>query len=113
MNPKDERMWGMLTHLSALSGLIVPPGIILGPLIIWLIKRDQSYYVNQQGKEALNFNISYTIYFLISGILIFVLIGILLSIAVGVMWIIFTIIAAVKANNGEAYYYPLTIRFIK
>lgn len=113
MNPRDERMWGMLAHLSALAGFIIPFGLIIGPLVIWLIKRDQSYYVNQQGKEALNFNISITIYFFISGLLIFLIVGIFTAIAVGVMWIIFTIIAAVKANNGEAYYYPLTIRFIK
>lgn len=111
---KQARTWAMVCHLSALSGFIgVPFGSILGPLIIWLIKREEHPFVNQQGKEALNFQISLLIYLIVSGLLIFVLIGIFLMIGLGVFGLIVTIIATVKANNGEAYRYPLTIRFIK
>ncbi|HIW34578.1 MAG TPA: DUF4870 domain-containing protein [Candidatus Paenibacillus intestinavium] len=113
MNIKDERMWGMLAHITTFSGFIIPFGTILGPLIIWLIKKDQSYFVDQQGKEAVNFNISMMIYFIGSAILMLIFIGFLTSIAVGIVWIVCSIIAATKANNGEFYRYPLTIRFIK
>jgi uncharacterized Tic20 family protein len=113
MPTKEERTWGMIAHLSALSGLIVPIGNILGPLIIWLIKREEMPFVNQQGKEALNFGISVTIYAVISWLLIFVLIGFLLMIALGIFWVVVVIIAAVRANEGKSYRYPLNIRFIK
>lgn len=110
---KEERTWGMIAHLSALSGFVIPFGNILGPLIIWLIKREEMPFVNQQGKEALNFGISMTIYAAISYILVFVLVGILLLIGLGLFWIVVVIIAAVRANEGKPYRYPLNIRFIK
>jgi len=110
---KEERTWGMITHLSALSGFIIPFGNILGPLILWLIKREEMPFVNQQGKEALNFGISMTIYAAISYILVFVLVGVLLLIGLGLFWIVVVIMAAVRANEGKPYRYPLNIRFIK
>lgn len=111
---KDTRLWGMLCHLSALCTYIgIPFGNVLGPLVIWLVNREQMPFVDDQGKEALNFNISMLIYGIVCALLIFVLIGILLLIILGLAHIILTIIAAIKANNGEAYRYPLTIRFIK
>ncbi|MCR8660426.1 DUF4870 domain-containing protein [Paenibacillus endoradicis] len=114
MNIKDERMWGMLVHIATFAGFIVPVvGSVLGPLVIWLIKRDQSYFVDRQGKEAVNFNISMAIYIIGSYILMLILIGYLTLIAAGITWIVCSIIAATKANNGEFYRYPLTIRFIK
>jgi len=112
MYSKDERMFGMLCHLVALSGFVIPLGSIIGPLVIWLIKRDTSSFIDSQGRESLNFQISIVIYGIISAILILVGIGILLSIAVGIFWLVMTIIAAVKANEGVAYRYPLTIRFL-
>lgn len=110
-NP-ESRMWAMLAHLSALSGFIIPFGSILGPLIIWLIKRDEMSFVNDQAKEALNFNISMTIYAMVSGVLIFVVIGIVLLPVVLVTWLVLAILAAVKANEGVAYRYPLTLRLV-
>ena len=111
---KDERTWGMLSHLLALSGYIgIPFGNILAPLIIWLVKKDESQFVADQAKESLNFQISQTIYAIISGILIVVLIGFVL---LGVIWvagIVFAIIGTVKANDGVHYRYPLTIRLVK
>ncbi len=111
-NP-ESRMWAMLAHISALSGFIIPFGNIVGPLIIWLIKRDEMSFVNDQAKEALNFNISMTIYMVVSLVLIFVVIGIPLVIVLGVAWLVLTIMAAVKANEGVAYRYPLTLRLVK
>ena len=110
----SNKTWAMLCHLTALSFYIgVPFGNILGPLIIWLIKKDEMPTVDQHGKESLNFQISMTIYGLVAGLLTFVLIGFLLLPIVVIAQIVFVVIASIKANNGEAYRYPLTIRFIK
>jgi uncharacterized Tic20 family protein len=103
----------MLCHLSGLAGYVVPFGNIFGPLIIWLIKRDQSWFVDDQGKEALNFQISWAIYMIVSLIAILVLVGIVLVGIVAIGGLVLLIVAAVKANEGIAYRYPLTIRFIK
>lgn len=109
----EERTWGMLSHLLALSGFIgVPFGNVLAPLIIWLVKKDQSQFVADQAKESLNFQISLIIYAIVSGILVLVLIGFLLLGVVFIGGIVLTIIATMKANNGEYYRYPLTIRLI-
>ncbi len=109
----EERTWGMLSHLLALSGFIgVPFGNILAPLIIWLVKKDQSQFVADQAKESLNFQISLIIYAIVSGILVLVLIGFLLLAVIFIGGIVLTIIATMKANNGEHYRYPLTVRLI-
>jgi len=111
---KDTRMWGMFCHLSALCGFIgIPLGSVLGPLIIWLIKREEHPFIDAQGKEALNFQISMVIYGAVSALLIFVLIGFLLLFALLVLDVVCTIMAAVKANDGVSFRYPLTIRFLK
>lgn len=111
---KDAKLWGMLSHLTALSVFIgIPFGNIAGPLVIWLIKKDQYAFVDDQGKESLNFQISMTIYAIISAILILIVIGFALLIVVGIIDLIFTIIAAIQANDGKLYRYPLSIRFIK
>ena len=110
---KDENMWAMFCHLSALIGFVIPFGNIIGPLIIWTLKKDEYPHVNDQGKEAINFQISVTIYILISVILIFVAIGIPLLIIIGIFSLIMTVIAAVNANDGNKYRYPFTIQFIK
>ena len=112
MVSKDERTFGMLCHLAAFCGFVIPFGSIIGPLVIWLIKRDSSSFIDDQGRESLNFQISIVIYGIVSAILIFVGIGILLSIAVGIFWFVMTLIASVKSNEGTVYRYPLTIRFL-
>jgi uncharacterized Tic20 family protein len=110
---KDERMWATICHLAAFAGLAIPLGNIAGPLIVWLIKREGLPLVEDQGKEALNFQISVTIYILVSIALCFACIGfVLLPVAV-IFAIVMTIVAAVKASTGVAYRYPLTIRFLK
>ncbi|MCA0758243.1 DUF4870 domain-containing protein [Paenibacillus sp. N4] len=110
---KEEKTYGMLCHLLSLSGLIVPFGSIIGPLVIWLIKKDQSHFVDMHGKESLNFQISVAIYSIVSALLMLVLIGFALAIAVFIFWIVYTIIASIRASEGKDYRYPLTIRFLK
>ena len=110
---KDERTWAMLSHFSALCMFIFPFGNILAPLIIWLIKKEEMSFVEDQAKEVLNFQISMTIYLLISGILCFILIGIPFVIGLGILNVIITIIAGIKANDGESYRYPINLRLIK
>lgn len=103
----------MLAHLSALLVFTaIPFAHILGPLVVWLVKRDQFPLVEDQGKEAINFQISMTIYGIVAAILVLLLIGIVIGIALMIAWVVLVIIASVKANNGERYRYPLTIRFI-
>lgn len=110
---QEEKTFGMLAHLTALAGFIIPFGSILGPLVIWLIKKDQSAWVDKQGKESLNFQISILIYGIVAAILTLIVIGVFLAIAVGIFWLVMVIMATVKVNNGEDFEYPLCIRFIK
>ncbi len=116
---KDARMWAMICHLAGLAGLVVPVvGCIVGPLIVWQIKKEESPFVDEQGKEAVNFQISMLIYGLVGSVacLITCVGAVLVPVVLGVVSIVdlvFLLIAAVKANNGEHYRYPLTIRFIK
>src|SRR5699024_417366 len=107
MPSEDERLFAMLIYLVS---FFVP---VIGPLIIWIIKRDESEFIEYHGKEYFNFLISFTIYGVASGILIILLIGLLLAPAVAITGFILTIIAAVRAYNGERYQIPLVIRFIK
>lgn len=110
---KQAHTWGMICHLIALIGLLgIPFGNILGPLVVWLIKKNDHPFIDQQGKESLNFQLSMTIYFAISLLLALVLIGILMLAALVILDLVLVIIAAVKISNGEPYRYPLTIRFI-
>jgi uncharacterized Tic20 family protein len=110
---KDAKMFGMLCHLSALAGFVIPFGNIIGPLVFWLIKKNEFAFVDDQGKEALNFQITTSLAMIVCLILTLVLIGALLLVAVGVTALIFTIIAAIKANDGVAYRYPFALRLIK
>lgn len=110
---QDEKLWGMLCHLSAVAGYVIPFGNIIGPLIIWLIKKEESDYVNKQGKSSLNFEISVSIYILISIFLIFVIIGIPILIGLAIFQLIVVIIASIRAYDGQYFKYPLTIEFVK
>ncbi len=109
----DEKQWAMFTHLSALAGFVIPFGNLLGPLIFWQIKKNEMPFGDDQGKEALNFQITATIAAVISCILMFVLIGFLLIFVVGIAWLVLTIIGGIRANEGEYYRYPMTLRLIK
>jgi len=110
----EEKQWGMLTHLAAFAGLIgIPFGSIIGPLIVYMIKKDEFEFVNDQGKEVLNFQITWTIIFIVSAILILVGIGVLMLIGFGIAWLVLVIVGTVAANNGQYYRYPFTIKFIQ
>lgn len=111
---KQEQNWAMFCHLSALAGLVMPFGNLVGPLIVWLIKRSEMPMVDAHGKEVLNFQMTVTIAAMVSMLLMFVLIGFLLLAVVGIGALVLTIRAAIKVSNGEfAYGYPWTIRFLK
>ncbi|NDU97453.1 DUF4870 domain-containing protein [Spirosoma terrae] len=109
----DARMWAMITHLSALTGMFTLIGSLVGPILVWQIQKEKSAFIDFHGKEAVNFNITIAIAAGISFVLMILLIGIFLLWIVGAVWLVFTIIAAIKANNGEYYRYPISIRFIK
>lgn len=113
MDEKQARMWAAVCHLAALAGYIIPMGHVIGPLVVWLLKRHDAPFVDDQGKEALNFQLSLTLYGLIAALLVLVLIGLPLLLALLVVQLVFTVIAAVKASEGQAYRYPMTIRFFK
>lgn len=115
---REERQWALFAHLSALlAGLLtghwLGVGCFIGPLIIWLAKREGMPFVDDQAKEALNFNITVAIAALVCGLLMFVLIGFVLLPILGVLWLVCVILAAIKANEGERYRYPFALRFIK
>ncbi|QXH46816.1 DUF4870 domain-containing protein [Pseudomonas xanthosomatis] len=109
----DVRQWAMFCHLSALLGLLIPLGHLLGPLVLWHLKREQDGFIDAQGKEALNFQISVTLASFACFVLMFVFIGIVLFAMLMVAVLILIILAAVRANEGKAYRYPLIWRPIK
>ena len=104
---KDARMWAMLCHLLAIFTSFI------APLIIWLVKKEEDPFIDNQGKEALNFQITVAIAIVVSWLLCFACIGFVLLPLVGIADIVFCIIATVKANSGVAYRYPVSIRLIK
>jgi len=106
-------MWAMFCHLAALAGYIIPFGNILGPLVVWLIKKDEIPAVDKNGKESLNFQITLAIASIVCVPLMFIIIGFFLLFAVGIYGLIMVIIASIKTNKGEDYRYPISIRFIK
>lgn len=110
----QARQWAALCHASALLVFLgLPFGNLLGPLAVWLWKRNDYPFVDEQGKEALNFQISMTIYFLVSLVLVVVLVGFLLLALVALAELVLVVIASARAANGEPYRYPLTIRLIR
>ena len=119
LDEKQEKSWGMGCHLAALAGFIFPFGNIIGPLVIWLIKKDEMPAVDQHGKEALNFNISISIYGLALGAFTVFTFGFAvfltapLILALVVFHVVCVILAAIKASNGEFFRYPLSLRLVK
>lgn len=110
----DEHTFGMLCHLSALLGYPLPGlGALIGPLLVWLWKRDSSSFVDDQGKESLNFQITMLLAFIVSIFLALVLIGFLFLWLIPIVDLIFIIVASIKAANGERYRYPFCLRLIK
>jgi uncharacterized Tic20 family protein len=108
------RNWAVICHLSALAGILVPwVGMVLGPLVVWLIKGKEEPTIGAHAKAALNFQISMFIYCAVAFALVFVFIGMLLLPALGIFDLVCVILAAVKASNGEMFKYPLSLKLIK
>jgi uncharacterized Tic20 family protein len=110
---ETERNWAMLCHLSAFAGFFFPFGGIIGPLICWLSRRDDSSWVNINGKASLNFQLSMLLYIVLAIPLCFIIIGIPIVMVLGTLKVVCVIIASVKAPKGELFRYPLVIPFIQ
>ncbi len=113
MQDTEVNQWNMLIHLSQLVGFFIPLGNVIAPLILWQMKKDEDPCIDQHGKEVMNWEISLFIYAVVAGLLCFILIGFLFIAILALMYLIFAIIGGIKANNGEFWQYPMTIRFLK
>lgn len=104
----------MLCHYAAFCWFLAPMiGNVLGPLVVWQLKKDMDPFVDQQGREALNFQITYSIAMMFCGLLAWVFIGFPLMGLVSLVALVLVVIAGIRANAGEAYRYPLCIRLVK
>ncbi len=112
-NTSEANLWNMLCHLSSLAGFVIPFGNLIAPIVIWAIKKNEIPSVDIHGKESINFQITVTIASIIAAVLCLVIIGFVLLPIILVAWIVLVIIASMKANNGESYTYPFSIRLIK
>ncbi|MBF0479259.1 MAG: DUF4870 domain-containing protein [Candidatus Omnitrophica bacterium] len=114
MDPRQERNWAVGIHLSQLA---LCAGILFGnliiPLVIWLIKKNESPLIDHEGKKVLNFQISMMIYFIVTGLTCFILIGFILVPVLFILDVIFIIIGSVNTSNGIDHKYPFTIEFIR
>ncbi len=116
---KDACQWAMLCHVAALAQFALPSfGQIIGPLILWLMKREQHPFIDEQGKESLNFQISLTVYTIVGSILLLITcVGVFLIaiLALGIVALsaVYSVIGALAANKGQHFRYPMTIRFLK
>ena len=108
---RRDHTWPMLCHLSAFSVVLTGLGSILGPLVVWLVKKEEDPEVDRHGRESLNFQISILIYTAVSAVLVLAIVGLFLLGAVWLLWLVCTIMASVRASEGGFYRYPLTIRF--
>lgn len=106
MNPGDEKTWSILTHIGGIFFGFIPA------LITYLVFRDRGPFIRQHTATALNFQLTMLIAAVISSILIIILIGIFLLFAISIVILVFSIIAAVAANRGDLYQYPLSIKFV-
>ena len=109
---QEERNWAVVAQLSAFVGYLVPFGNIGAPLIVWLIKRDESEFIESHSRESLNFQISMTLYLVIAGILVWLLVGFILLPLLVLLNVIVVVLAALKASRGEFYRYPFCIRLV-
>ncbi len=106
----EENTYLMLMHVSQLLGLLIPLAGFVAPVLMWIINKDTHANVDLHGKNILNFTISYLIY---SAVLAITIIGIPLLVVLGILYLVFVVLAAVKANNGEYWRYPFIIQFFK
>ncbi|WP_028241416.1 DUF4870 domain-containing protein [Stutzerimonas azotifigens] len=114
MPSPEARRWAMLCHYSAFCWFIVPMiGNVLGPLILWQLKKDADPFIDQQGREALNFQITFSLWLMICGVLAWVLIGFPLMVLVSLVALVLVVIAGIRANEGKPYRYPFCWRLVK
>ena len=110
----EDKKWGMITHLAAFSALLLPLGIVLGPLIVWLLKRDDSKFLYTQGRNAVNFQLtilSISFVLVIFSVLLRPLI--IVAVLVGISGLIFAGIAAMKAKDHITFHYPFSLKLLK
>ena len=119
----QQRMWAMWCHLAAFAAFVVPIGSVLGPLVVWLTKRQEYPLVDEEGKKAVNFQITTAICFVVFFILLFaaaaseagavMIVAAVFGFALGIAWLVLVIFAAIKTNEGKSFHYPLSIPFLK
>tara|TARA_R110000764_G_scaffold112153_2_gene199080 strand:+ start:1018 stop:1425 length:408 start_codon:yes stop_codon:yes gene_type:complete len=109
----QAKQWALIAHLAGFLGCVIPFGNLIGPLIVWQLKKDEDPFIDDQGKESLNFQITVSLLLLLSFILMVVVIGLFLIWIVAIGAVVLMIIAAIKSNEGTAYRYPFCWRLIK
>jgi uncharacterized Tic20 family protein len=110
---QQVRSTAVVAHLSTFAGLVVPFGSVIGPLAVWLTRRDRDPFIDDAGREALNFGISVAIYGAVLLVAALLLVGIPLLMVGVVAWVVLASLAAVKASQGQPYRYPLTMRLVR
>lgn len=110
---KEQRTWAMFCHLSALAGLLFPFGSVIGPLIVWLVKKEEMPLVAEHGRKSLNFQLTMMIAYIVCFMLMFVVVGVILLPLVALFSLIMVVVSAIKANDGKEVNYPMSIEFIK
>ena len=110
---RQARDTAVVAHLSTLAGLVVPFGSVIGPLAVWLTRRDRGAFIDDAGREALNFGISIAVYGSVVLVAALMLVGIPLLIAGVIAWVVLASVAAFNASQGRPYRYPLTMRFVR
>ena len=113
MADKEQRTWAMFCHLSALAGLLFPFGSVIGPLIVWLVKKEEMPLVAEHGRKSLNFQLTMMIAYIVCFMLMFVVVGVILLPLVALFSLIMVVVSAIKANDGKEVKYPMAIEFIK
>ena len=110
---KEQRTWAMFCHLSALAGLLFPFGAVIGPLIVWLVNKEEMPLVAEHGRKSLNFQLTMMIAYIVCFMLMFVVVGVILLPLVALFSLIMVVVSAIKANDGKEVKYPMAIEFIK
>ena len=107
----EEKQWAMFVHLSQFLGFLVPVAGLIAPIVIWQMKKKDSPYIDANGRVVTNWILSAFIYSIICVLLAFIVIGIPLLLALVVFAVVFPIVGGIKANDGEVWSYPMSIRF--